>query len=130
MTNTTFDNQGYTSINIWAEDFGSVLFQDCQFFVNTAIHITSEKPGRIFYPIRIANCFISETIEHPRDVSDLVIDTSEKILLRIWNVTIYTNNTYYTSDQEEFDRFLGHGVVMRESYFASGRDTCVKITIR
>ena len=72
--------------------------------------------------IRMANCFISVIPWYPRYNSDPVIDSerSTKVLLRVWNVTIYANNTYYTSGNEDFNDYIGNDIVIRESYFASG----------
>ena len=95
---------------------GAILFQDCQFLVNKAIDIESK-----YVPeIRMANCFISAITEHPGYNSRPVIDSDTKVLLRVWNVTIYTNNTYYTSGNDDFDYYIGNRIVVRESVFASG----------
>ena len=99
-----------------AEEPGAMLFQDCQFLVYKAIDIESK-----YVPeIRMANCFISVTPEHPGYNSYLVIDSNTKVLLRVWNVTIYANKTYYTSGNEDFDYYIGNRIVVRESVFASG----------
>ena len=123
VINTIFDNEGDTSISIQSKRAGKILFQDCQFFVNTAIYITLEKSNPTFYPrmsVPMANCLISKTTEHLGNISHPVIDTNTKILLRVWNVTIYTNNTNYTSDHKDFDRYLGDNIVVNESCFISG----------
>ena len=103
-----------------AEDSGAILCQDCQFLVYKAIDIKSPK----FLEIRMANCFISAMTEHPGYNSELVIDSNTKVLLRVWNVTIYVNKTYYTSGNEDFNYFIGNKIVVRESVFASGITHC------
>ena len=106
MTNTIFDTQGHTSISIQANETGSILFQDCQFFVNTAISITSEASNPIPYPgvsIRVENCFISRTTQQLGSISDTFIDTNTRVLLKVFNVTAYASITYDTYDNGEFD---------------------------
>ena len=68
----------------------------------------------------MANCFISAMTEYPGYDSDQVIDSKTKVLLRVWNVTIYANNTYYTSGNEDLNYYIGNDIVVRESYFAAG----------
>ena len=93
-----------------------ILFQDCQFLVYKAIDIASTKVPEI----RMANCFIFVMAGHPGYNSYRVIDSYSTVLLRVWNVTIYANNTYYTSGNEDFNYYIGNDIVVRESYFASG----------
>ena len=95
---------------------GAILFQDCQFLVYKVIDIKSTKVPEI----RMANCFISAMTEHPGYNSHGVFDSSSKVLLRVWNVTIYANNTYYTSGNEGFDYYVGNDIVIKESVFAAG----------
>ena len=102
-----------------ALDPGAILFQDCQFLVYKAIDITSTKVSVI--DLKMANCFITVTPEHPGYNSDRIIDSNTKVLFRVWNVTIYVNNTYYTSVHEDFDYYFGNDIVVRESYFAAGK---------
>ena len=150
MTNTTFDSQGDTSISIRAANPHLILFQDCQFFVNTAIYImsdssnpiafpgaiyiTSETSSSIVYPIRMVNCLISKTTPIPRYNWDWVIKTSENVSLSLLNLTIGKNNTYYTSGHKEFDYHIGDDIDIaiedfdhdfidfnvKELYFTSG----------
>ena len=129
MTNTTFDNKGSTSISNQANQTGSILFQDCQFFVNTAINITSEAFSRIVYPIRMANCFISKATAHPRNMADPAIYTSTTVLVIVWNVTIHVNNTHYTSHNRDFDRYLGDNFIVSESCFLSGINSQVHMIL-
>ena len=95
---------------------GAILFQDCQFLVYKVIDIESKNVPEI----RMANCFISAMTEHPGYNSDAVFDSSSTVLLRVWNVTIYANNTYYTSGNEDFDYYVGNRIAVRESVYASG----------
>ena len=120
MTNTIFDNQGNTSISIQANETSVILFQYCQFFVNTAIYITSATSYSTAHPqmsIQMENCFIS-TAEHKRRNSDWVIFSTQKVLLAVWNVTIYTNNSNYTSCK---NLYLGDNISIRESCFMRGK---------
>ena len=118
MTNTIFEDQGHTDAFVIAVDPGAILFQDCQFlgYKTISIEIISAKVPEI----RMANCFISVIAEHPRYNSDQVTDSETKVLLRVWNVTIYVSNTYYTSGNEDFNYYFGNRIVVRESIFASG----------
>ena len=126
MTNTVFDNQGSTSISIQVNETSEILFQACQFFVNTAIYILSEASSSIVCSIRMANCFISKAIAHSRNISGPFIDADTKVLLRVWNVTIYTNNTYYISCNENIDRYMGDDIVIEEFCYAAGNTLNVK----
>ena len=120
MTNTIFENQGNTSVSIKANQTGSILFQDCQFFVNTAIDITSEASNLTAGPqisIQLENCFISKTAQHPRSISDNFVEHNTRVLLKVLNVTIYTNNTYDTYDGE-FDCDID----VNETCFISGNN--------
>ena len=132
VTDTTFDNQGDTSIT--ADDPGTIVFQDCQFFVNTVIYITSETSSSIVYAIRMVNCKITKTTPIPRYNWDWVIKTSENVSLTLWNLTIGINNTYYTASHEEFGYHTGDDIDIavedfdndftdfnvKELYFTSG----------
>ena len=99
-----------------AENPGAILFQNCQFLVYNVIDIDSTKVPEI----RMANCFISAMTDHPEDGFYPVIDSYTKILLKVWNVTIYANNTYYTSGNEDFGYHIGSDIVVREIVFAAG----------
>ena len=116
MSNTTFDDQEHTLACVAAENLGAIIFQDCQFLVYKAINIESK-----YVPeIRMANCLISAMTELPGYNSDGVFDSSSKVLLRVTNVTIYANNAFYTSGDEDFDYYIGNRIVVRESVYASG----------
>ena len=95
---------------------GEILFQDCQFLVYKAIHIKLTKVPEI----RMANCFISAMTDHLGYDFYPVIDSETKVLLRVWNVTLYANNTFHTSGNEDFDYYVGNSIVVRESVFAAG----------
>ena len=116
MTNTIFEDKGHTHASVVAENPVAILIQDCQFLVNKVIDIESKYVPKI----RMANCFISVIRKYPGYNSYPIIDSKTKVLLRVWNVTIYDNNTYYTSGNEDFGYYIGHKIVVRESCFAAG----------
>ena len=68
----------------------------------------------------MANCFISVMTKHSRYNSHRVIDSNTKVLLKVWNVTIYANNTHYTPGHEDFNYYIGNDIVVDESVFAAG----------
>ena len=98
----------------------AILFQDCQFFVYKAIHIESTKVGEI----KMANCFISAMTENIGYNSDPVIDSLAEAVFTVWNVTIYVNNAFYTSGNEDFGHHIGSIIAVRETVFASGTTHC------
>ena len=116
MTNTTFDDQGHTRACVAGQNPGAILFQHCQFLVYKVIDIESKDVPEI----RMANCFISVTPEHPGYNSHGVIVSKTKVLLRVWNVTIKANNAYYTSSNADFGCHIGSNIVVKETVFAAG----------
>ena len=118
---TRFEDRGDVDILLVGLSFG--LFQDCQFFSHTAVYLTYEtefgllsiRPD-IVPEVRIANSFLSKTYNFPEPLFYWVLDSITKVLVRMWNSTIYDHGGHYTSGHD----YNTERIEIMETCFASG----------
>ena len=120
--NTRFEDKG--NVDVLLAGGSNVVFQDCQFLSHTALLFTSKttssnklkNPG-IVPQVRMANCFVSQTSILQSHNFVWALDSTDNVLFRTRNITIFANSIHYKSFD---DYYWDNKIVAMESCYASG----------